>query len=428
MKRHATIAILLPGLLLCVSLVAQEAPIPAATSLPGNPFSVKKSWPVGGVGNWDYLTIDPAAQRLYIAHGAQVQVVDVDSGTVIGAISGFAEAHQIALNDTGPYGYVSDGRANAVAIIDRSQLKIEAMIPVGCSPRSIAFEPRSKLVFAVCGANAVPAAPRTGAGSAQPAVIGVSHVIAIDTDKNKILAEISVVGDFRFAQPDGDGHVYFTVGPAQHTFVSNGATVRHSSPPRIARLDASGIAEEVRQRLEARPTPSQTEPSSMGPVSLDWSANQDSNSLLHFLPLNSDCGNPQGLAIDFQHQRLFAACDDQRFLVLDSNSGNVIASLTTGPGDDTLAYDADRNFIFIANGAGYGSLTIVQQDTTTDSYAVIQNLPTMERARTLAVDPATGNVYLVTDLQGVDLTKAGGIGTLHSDPVPGSFKVIVVGH
>jgi hypothetical protein len=250
----------------------------------------------------------------------------------------------------------------------------------------------------------------------------------IDTDKNKILAEITVAGDFRFAQPDGDGHVYFTVGPAQHTFVSNGTTVHRSSPPRIARIDASGIVEEVRQRLEARPAPSQVEPSSLGPISLDWSANQDPGSLLHFLPLNSDCGNPQDLAIDFEHQRLFAACDDQRFLVLDSNSGNVIASLTTGPGDDVLAYDQAHGLIFIANGAGYGSLTIVQQDPTTDSYAVIQNLPTMERARTLAVDPATGEVFLVTDLQGVDLTKSGGIGTLHSDPVPGSFKVIVVGH
>jgi DNA-binding beta-propeller fold protein YncE len=420
-------------LLVCLPIPAQQAPIPAATQLSGNSFFVKKSWNIGGVGNWDALTMDLSTQRLYIAHGRKVQVVDVESGSLVGEIPGFSEAHSIALDDGGTFGYVSDGPANAVDVINRQNLRIDAVIPIHCSPRSIAFEPRSKLVFAVCGANAIPAAPRTGAGPAQPAVTGVSHVIAIDTDKNKVLAEITVVGDFRFAQPDGDGHVYFTVGPAQHTFVSNGSTVRHSSPPRIARIDASGILEEVRQRLEARPAqsqpaPSQSAPSSTGAVHLDWSANQDPGSLLHFLPLNSDCGNPQGLAIDFQHQRLFAACDDQRFLVLDSNSGNVIASLTTGPGDDVLAYDQTRGLIFIANGAGYGSLTIVQQDPTTDSYAVIQNLPTMERARTLAVDPANGEVYLVTDLQGVDLTKTGGIGTLHSDPLPGSFKVLVVGH
>ena len=88
----------------------------------------------------------------------------------------------------------------------------------------------------------------------------------------------------------------------------------------------------------------------------------------------------------------------------------------------------DRGLIYSANGGGYGSLTIIQQDANTDSYAVIQNLPTLARARTLAVDPSSGVVYLVTDLRGVDLTKMGGIGTLHFDPIQGSFQVIVVGH
>jgi YVTN family beta-propeller protein len=433
MKRHAASAILCPGLLLCVSLVAQEAPIPAATSLPGTPFSVKKSWNIGGVGNWDYLTIDPAAQRLYIAHGAQVQVVDIDSGTVIGAISGFTETHQIALDDTGPYGYVTDGRANAVVIIDRSQLKIEAKIPVGCSPRSIAFEPRSDLVFAVCG---IP--PATGSESpsvvhrptasvraprlTNPPPVGESQVIVIDPQSKTVLGDLTIPGDLRFAQSDGQGVVYITSGPAELNRDRNGATTNEFVPQRIVELDASAVAAETRRLASQGPG---TPASSDRGVLIDWTHSAIGG---RSLALASACVNPRGLAADARDRRLFVACDDQRFLVLDSNSGNIIASLTTGPGDDTLAYDADRNFIFIANGAGYGSLTIVQQDATTDSYAVIQNLPTMERARTLAVDPANGEVYLVTDLQGVDLTNSGGIGTLHSDPVPGSFKVLVVGH
>ena len=55
-------------LLGCATLAAQQ--IPAATELPGSPFLIKQTWVVGGVGNWDYLTMDPAAGRLYIAHGA----------------------------------------------------------------------------------------------------------------------------------------------------------------------------------------------------------------------------------------------------------------------------------------------------------------------------------------------------------------------
>jgi len=59
---------------------------------------------------------------------------------------------------------------------------------------------------------------------------------------------------------------------------------------------------------------------------------------------------------------------------------------------------------------------------------VIQNLPTRGQARTLAVDSSTGAVYLVTEAYGMDLTKKGGIGTLQTAAVAGSFQVLVVGH
>ncbi len=141
-------------LLVSVPLAAQE--IPMATQLPGSPFSIRKTWVIGGVGNWDYLTIDPAAQRLYIAHGAAVQVVDIDSGQLVAQISGFKEAHSIALDDTGSYAYVSDGQADAVRVVDRQRFEIESTIPIHCSPRSVAFERGSQLVFAICGATAAP--------------------------------------------------------------------------------------------------------------------------------------------------------------------------------------------------------------------------------------------------------------------------------
>ena len=105
-----------------------------------------------------------------------------------------------------------------------------------------------------------------------------------------------------------------------------------------------------------------------------------------------------------------------------------IAALTIGPGADAIAYDAGRGLIFTANGGGYGSVTMVRQHLT-DSYAVIQNLPTMQQARTMAIDPSTGLVYLVTTLYGakLDHPPMNGIGTLKLNPVDGSFQVLVVG-
>lgn len=431
--------LLFAGLLVCCPLAAQE--IPRATALPGDPFFIKKTWVIGGGANWDSLTIDSKAQRLYIAHGSVVEVVDIDSGERIGQIAGFREAHTVALDDTGAFAYVSDGKADAVVIVDMRRLDIDSTIPIYCSPRSVAFEPASRLVFAICGASAAaPAASRQpvrlrAGGSSRPAhpvdeqaqadLSGISHIVAIDTDSKAPIADIAIAGDFRFAQPDGDGQVYISVGGAHRTWLENGRVAREDFPQRIARLDGPAIVTNVHRQLDAQ---SRAITPAKDPVHLDWNHNANPGSGLDFIRLSANCANPQGLAVDHKHVRLFLACDDQRLLVLNAGTGESIASLTTGPGDDVIGYDRERGLVFVANGSGYGSLTIIQQDGNTDSYEVIQNLPTRERARTLAVDSSTGEVYLVTDYYGVDLTKPGGIGTMTDTPILGSFHVLVVGH
>jgi DNA-binding beta-propeller fold protein YncE len=113
--------------------------------------------------------------------------------------------------------------------------------------------------------------------------------------------------------------------------------------------------------------------------------------------------------------------------VLNAENGSQVATLSVGAGTDSIGYDPNRGLIYAANGGADGSLTVIHQGVT-DSYAVIQTLPTRQRARTLAVNPDTGLVYLVTDLLGVKLSQSGGIGGLTTDPVEGSFEVLVVGN
>jgi DNA-binding beta-propeller fold protein YncE len=150
---------------------------------------------------------------------------------------------------------------------------------------------------------------------------------------------------------------------------------------------------------------------------------------LQLFGLGPDCKEPRGVAVDGRGRRLFAACNNMTMAVLNTESGDVITSLTIGPGADAIAYDAVRGLVFTANGGGYGSVTVVRQHVT-DSYSVIQNLPTMQQARTMAVDPSTGLVYVVTTLYGakLDHPPLNGIGTLKVNPVDGSFQVLVIGN
>src|SRR5690349_24926643 len=101
----------------CGVASGQLTPVPPApTGTPYHPFFITKTWVVGGVGNWDTMTMDAQAHQLLIAHGPSVQVIDVESGSVVGLVRGLREARSIVLDAEGTYGYVSDGPADLVRV------------------------------------------------------------------------------------------------------------------------------------------------------------------------------------------------------------------------------------------------------------------------------------------------------------------------
>ena len=131
-------------LAVCSVASAQLSPVPPpSTALPSHPFFITKSWIVGGVGDWDYMTMDPSAHQLFIAHGPAVQVVDVESGTLAGVVRGLRQAHTVVLDQDGGDGYISDGPADMVRVFDRRSFQVVASIPTGPTPRSMALDPAS---------------------------------------------------------------------------------------------------------------------------------------------------------------------------------------------------------------------------------------------------------------------------------------------
>jgi DNA-binding beta-propeller fold protein YncE len=427
-KMPTTRKLALFWLLACVSLVAQEAEIPVATSLSGRPFAIRNTWFIGGVGSWDYLTMDANAQRLFIAHGSTVQIVDVKTGAPAGEISGLRDAHTIVFDSSGNYGYISDGGANNVKVFDRGSLQIIATIPTIPSPRSLVFDPRSDLLFAVCtpppgpqgGSQAscgtdLPQPRRDGQPRAEYGGKEVGSSIAVlSADTRTVLGEILLPSKLGFAIGDQNGHVYINM-PERN---------------QVLRLGAEAIATLLRARATAASSaePEEDTPQESNvfspPAILDWTHGIPAEADVSSFSLPGECKRPVALAIDGKHFRLFGACENWKLVVLNTITGASLATLTTGPGTDAIAYDPSRELIFSANGGGYGSLTVIQQNSNTDSYAVTQVLPTRERARTLAVDSSSGDVYLVTDYKGVDLDTPAGIGTMKTTPVSGSFQVI----
>ena len=53
---------------------------------------------------------------------------------------------------------------------------------------------------------------------------------------------------------------------------------------------------------------------------------------------------PSGLAIDLKRRRLFAVCGNQKMVVLNADTGKVVATPTSGNGPDAAAYDGGASW------------------------------------------------------------------------------------
>ena len=113
----------------------------------GTGYKVEKRYPVPGNGGFDYVAIDSAARRLYIAHGTQVDVVNPDDGKLIGTIGDTPGVHGTAIASEFKHGFTSNGRENKVSMFDTTTLQLINKIDVGKVPDGIYYDPGTKRIF-----------------------------------------------------------------------------------------------------------------------------------------------------------------------------------------------------------------------------------------------------------------------------------------
>ena len=320
------------------------------------PLRVMERHAIGGRDiAYDYLRLDPGAKRLYVSHGSLVEVLDSDSGKVVGQIRDTAGVHGIALAPAFNHGFTSNGTDRSVTMFDLQTLApLKVIKYTGVKPDSIEYDPQSKHVFVVNGASTgdvTVIAPETG------------DIVDTVPLKGGKLEQIAF---------DGRGRGYVN---------DEGQNVIHV-------FDTT----------------------TMKPLAA-W-------------PL-APCEGPTGLAVDTGHHRLFAACGNRLLAVVNSDSGAVVATAPIGLDPDGAAFDADRKLIFTSNRDA--TLSVLHEDSP-DSYSVLQTVVTESGARTLALDAASGRVFLpAAKFEPAPRPT-------QSDPeprarmIPGSFVILVVGN
>ncbi|MGC2400622.1 MAG: YncE family protein, partial [Acidobacteriaceae bacterium] len=201
----------------------------ASAAVAQKPYSILTQWKIGGEGGWDYLTSDPKAHRLFVTHGPRVEVLDSDSGKVVGSISGLKGTHGVALDEAGKYGYISDGGANAVVVFDRASLATVATIPAGSNPDGIVFEPKTKTVWAFNGRS--------------------NNATVIDSAQQKVVATVALSGKPEFPVADGSGTIFANIESANEIDRFNAETKTITAKWPIENCDSpSGLAIDVAGR------------------------------------------------------------------------------------------------------------------------------------------------------------------------------------
>lgn len=182
MTRMCTVAVAMLGLLLVCGLGSK------AVAAEETGYKVLKKYELGGDGGWDYLSCDPEGRRLYISRGNRVQVMDTETGKVVGEVPNCQGIHGIALDLKRKKGFTSNGRDSSVTIFDLETLKETGRVKVGQGPDFIIFDPASDRVFTF---NA-----------------GSKDATAISAADGTVAGTIKLEGRPEAAVPDDKGQVY----------------------------------------------------------------------------------------------------------------------------------------------------------------------------------------------------------------------------
>ncbi|HEY0564164.1 MAG TPA: YncE family protein, partial [Terriglobales bacterium] len=222
---------------------------------------------LGGEGGWDYLTFDPDQNRLFIARGNRIMVVDASTGKQTGEIPAEG-AHGVALVPDQNKGFSSNGRAGTVTVFDLKTLKPITTVRVGENPDAIIYDPNSKHVLVMNGRS--------------------KDLMAIDPTNNRVSATVPLGGKLEFAAAT-KGHVYVNV----------------EDTGEIASVDTSSWKNDHRWKLQGCEEPS----------GLAYDAKDNR--------LFTVCGNKKMLVLD--------AKDGKQLASVDTGGGTDAAAYDAGP-------------------------------------------------------------------------------------------------
>jgi DNA-binding beta-propeller fold protein YncE len=297
----------------------------------GAPLKLVQTIPIPGLkdGDFDHFAADVDGHRLFLTaeENGKVQVFDTSTNQLIHTIDDLKAPHAILYRNDLKKLFIVDGDASAVKVYDSDKYQKIGEVAVSVDADSIAYDPATGYLYVVNGGR--------------EAHTPYSLISAIDTNTAKKLRDIKI----------NSNHVE--------------AIVLEKSGPRlfcnITGQNAVGVMDRNKSALTAT-----------------W-------------PLPPGDKVNVAMALDEADHRLFVVTRNPgKLIVLNSDTGKVVASVPAVGLVDDMAYDAKQKRIYLA---GDGSVDVFEQKDA-DHYALLGKIPGSFRAKTAILVPELNRYYL----------------------------------
>lgn len=152
-------------------------------------WHVEKTFPLGGGGGWDYVTVDASAHRVFVTRGTHTIAFDAGSGKLLADIPGQVRSHGVAIVPRVNRGFITDGGGDgAILVFDLKSYAVLGKIPAMPDADGIIYDEGADRVLAVSGDKGVLMTFRPD----------------IDPKGGKMEAPIELGGSPEFLAADGD--------------------------------------------------------------------------------------------------------------------------------------------------------------------------------------------------------------------------------
>ncbi len=296
-----------------------------ASILPGlnvlqaqQPFHILKTFHIQSPGSWDYISIGPGNNRLYVSHGTQVNILDLVTGDSVGVIENTTGVHGIAFDPSQNKGFTSNGRINNVTVFDLTSNAVITQIATGGNPDAIFYESYSKRIVTCNGRG--------------------KNLSFIDPVSNKLVDSIAVGGKPETAVSDGKGKLFVNIEDKNEIVMVNLKTMKVEGHwPLTHAEEPAGLAfDRASNRLFA----------GCGNKLLAV-VDATTGKVLQELPIGDGC---DGSAFDPATKNVFASNGDGSLSVYHENASGMLELLANAPtkrGARTIAVDEKSHLVYL---------------------------------------------------------------------------------